>query len=77
MLSNTVGCSNKWSIVNTQNGIYFIDSNSKDIYLFNGSLINLSATKGLNTWIKNNFITKDNWTPIDFNNYVTYYDSLN
>ena len=35
-ISEAIGCSNKWSICNTPSGIYFMDSNKKDIYLFNG-----------------------------------------
>jgi hypothetical protein len=37
-ISDTIGCSNKWSVCQTPSGIYFIDSHDKGIYLFNGQL---------------------------------------
>ena len=66
--SDTVGCSNKWSVVSTPNGIYFMDSNEKSIYLFNGQLGNLSTSGGFNTWTKN---TKD------INAFIAHYDRQN
>lgn len=77
-ISNTVGCSNKWSICQTPYGIYFMDSNEKSIYLFNGQLNNLSTAKGFNTWCKKSI--PDNttdWHPADTHGYATYYDRLN
>lgn len=76
--SDTVGCSNKWSMVQTPLGIYFMDSNEKSIYLFNGQLNNLSTAKGFNAWAKQNIPSTDvEWTPNTFNSFVTYYDKLN
>ena len=78
-LSDTIGCSNKWSIAQTPNGIYFMDSNDKSIYLFNGQLNNLSTAGGFNSWAKQNIPSADTlWTPKDrFDNFVAYYDKLN
>lgn len=77
-LSDTVGCSNKWSVVQTPLGIYFMDSNDKGIYLFNGQLSNLSMTGGFNSWAKQNIPSADvEWTPGEFNSFVAYYDKLN
>ena len=77
-LSDTVGCSNKWSMTQTPRGIYFMDSNEKSIYLFNGQLNNLSTAGGFNSWAKQNIPSVDtSWTPEDFDNFVTYYDKLN
>ena len=77
-ISNTVGCSNKWSIVNTPSGIYFIDSYNKDIYLFNGQLQNVTLTKGFNAWAKNNIPSNDVlWNPVDFDNFIACYDTFN
>lgn len=79
-LSNTVGCSNKWSIAQTPLGIYFIDSNEKSIYLFNGQLSNLSTVGGFNSWAKQNIPLlsfSNSWNPIEFNNFITYYDKVN
>lgn len=80
-LSNTVGCSNKWSIAQTPAGIYFMDSNEKSIYLFNGQLNNLSSTAGMNSWTKQNIPSASvEWSPCDFDKskaFVSYYDKLN
>ena len=77
-ISNTIGCSNKWSMTTTPLGIYFMDSHDKSIYLFNGQLENLSLKGGMNVWAKNNIkLTKDGWNPEDFGDFVTYYDKLN
>ena len=77
-LSDTVGCSNKWSITNTPAGIYFIDNNDKSIYQLGEGLKNISQTLGFNPWCKNNIPSADNrWTPEGFNDFVSYYDKLN
>ena len=63
-ISDTIGCSNKWSIVNTPSGIYFMDDHDKSIYLFNGQLANLSTAKGFNSWCKQNFAPQETiWCP--------------
>ena len=76
--TNTVGCSNPHSIAVTPSGIYFMDSNNKSIYMFNGQVNNLSTTAGFNAWAKQNIpsATKD-WTPDSCENYAAYYDQLN
>lgn len=77
-ISDTIGCSNKWSIVSTPTGIYFIDSYEKSIYLFNGQLTNLSGGAGMNVWAKNNIPNPDNqWTPNAFENFKSVYDRMN
>ena len=76
-LSDTIGCSNKWSICTTPSGIYFIDNHDKSIYLFNGQLQNLSVSGGMNTWCKQNLISMDMWNPDHFDNFVSYYDKQN
>lgn len=77
-ISDTIGCSNKWSIVSTPTGIYFIDSYEKSIYLFNGQLTNLSGGAGMNVWAKNNIPNPDSqWTPNAFENFKSVYDRMN
>lgn len=76
--TNTIGCSNKWSVVQTPAGIYFMDSNDKGIYLFNGELKNITMVGGLNTWAKQNIPSAGvEWNPVDFKNFVSYYDPQN
>ena len=76
-LSDSIGCSNKWSVATSPNGIYFMDSNNKGIYLFNGQVNDLSTKFGFNTWAKKNIQSGDMWNPEEFNNFVSYYDKLN
>ena len=75
-ISDTIGCSNKWAMTTTPNGIYFIDSHDKGIYLFNGQLNNLSNTYGFNSWCKQN-ITGNGWTPDEFGDFMAVYDKQN
>ena len=75
--SDRVGCSNKWSLVSTPSGIYFVDSVGKNLYHFGGQLTNLSQDKGFNTWAKEFIREKDRWTPDNFDGIVTYYDKHN
>lgn len=76
-ISNTVGCSNKWSIAETPSGLYFIDNITNSIYLFNGQLNSLSDKLGFRQWIGENNSSKE-WYPYGiFNNFVTSYDKNN
>lgn len=76
-LSDTIGCSNKWSISTTPSGIYFMDSNDKSIFVFNGQLNNLSLN-GFNVWSKKNIPSSEVlWNPDSFENFVSYYDKQN
>lgn len=77
-LSDIVGCSNKWSMVQTPVGIYFMDSNEKSIYMFNGQLVNISTQGGFNSWAKQNIPSASiKWNPKEFGNFITYYDKAN
>lgn len=63
-LSNTIGCSNKDTIQITPNGVYFMDSNSKDLYLFGNGMNSLTKAKGFNNYLYDKDISK----------YKTFYD---
>lgn len=76
-ISDRIGCTNKWSICETSNGIYFIDDITKGIYLFNGKLDNLSDRLGFHSWINSESKSLNIWNPVDFNSFVTYYDKTN
>ena len=76
-ISESIGCINKWSICDTAMGIYFIDNINKSIYNFNGKLTDISSSLGLASWMKDNGSSLDIWNPLDFNNFVTYYDKVN
>lgn len=76
-ISGEIGCTNKWSICETPNGIYFVDDITKGIYLFNGQLNNISDRLGLHSWVKAASKGINIWNPIGFNSFVTYYDKIN
>ena len=76
-LSDKIGCTNKWSIRETPNGIYFIDDISKGIFLFSGEIANLSDKLGFHSWINSRSTDVNIWNPIDFEGFVTYYDKVN
>jgi hypothetical protein len=77
-LSNTIGCSNKWSLVQTPAGIYFMDSNDKSIYRLGEGLVNVSQQGGMNSWCKGNIPDSSHkWTPDEFDNFRSYYDKKN
>ncbi len=75
-LTENVGCINKWSIVDSPMGLYFMDSLNKNIYLFNGQLNNLSDSLGFHSWSNNN-ITSEIWDIKNFNSFITHYDKIN
>jgi len=75
-LSTDIGCTNKYSICRTPNGLYFVDSIGKDIYLFNGQFVNLSDKNGFHTWTNEALSDIKEWAPKDFNNCVTQYDKV-
>ena len=76
-ISNHIGCTNKWSICSTPNGLYFVDDRTKDIYLFNGQMENISDKLGFHSWMVQNFEGVNTWNPVDFNSCITYYDKIN
>ena len=83
-ISNTIGCSNKWTVCNTPSGIYFMDSNEQSIYLLGDGLKNLSQQFGFNSWCKNKIPTPICVWNITFPHidsgrtaFVTYYDKAN
>lgn len=78
-ISDTIGCSNKWSLVNTPSGIYFMDNYDRSIYFFNGQLQNLSLVQGFDSWCKQHITNASDseWTPINFQDFVSYYDKVN
>lgn len=76
-ISDRIGCTNKWSMCETSNGIYFIDDITKGIFLFNGQLDNLSDRLGFHSWINRASGSINIWNPVDFDGFVTYYDKVN
>lgn len=75
-ISNTIGCKNKWAIVESANGLYFMDDYSSSIFLYNGKLDAISDRLGFRQWVSKNNSLK-NWDPINFNNFKASYDKIN
>lgn len=75
--SNQVGCSNKWSICQTPNGLYFLDSINKDLYKIGESLSNLSSTNGFNTYLRSIPNIEKPWNPKNKYSIKTSYDPIN
>lgn len=75
-ISNTIGCNNKWSIVESPAGLYFIDNTTESIYLFDGSIKSLSDNLGFSNWLKDNNKFSI-WNPQEFDNFISYYDRAN
>lgn len=67
LLSDNIGCSNKWATTTTTTGIYFLDSNTDSLYIFNGQLANLSEDRGMDWWVRQNH-TNRLWQPILYGN---------
>ena len=74
VINNNIGCQNKWSVVNTPDGLFFIDDYTDTIWGFNGQLTNMSESLGVKWWSKENHSNKE-WTPYGTDNNIrTFYD---
>lgn len=75
-ISNTIGCTNKWSIAESPSGLYFVDNETNSLYLFNGEIVSLSDKLGFRQWISTHNVHV-NWEPVGYNNYRSFYDKNN
>ena len=75
-VSYSIGCSNKWSIVESPSGLYFIDNETNSLYLFNGQIQSLSDKLGFRQWVSDNN-SHENWDPVNYNNFRSFYDKNN
>ena len=75
-ISTKIGCTNKWSIVETPSGLYFIDDILRTTFLFNGQLQDISTAKGMKSWM-NERCTNKVWSPdLNFYNCKAFYDKV-
>ena len=74
-ISTKVGCTNKWSIIETPLGLYFNDDILRATYLFNGQLTDVSTDKGMKSWM-NESCNTNVWNPYDFANCRAFYDKV-
>lgn len=76
-ISNQIGCTNKWSINSTKNGIYFIDSINKNINLLNQGIRDLSTSLGFKSWSNNHIKEVDNTLSNGLGTFFTSVDKTN
>lgn len=50
-MSNSIGCGNKNTIKITPKGLYFMDSNNKDLYVMGNGIDSLTKAKGFNSYL--------------------------
>lgn len=71
------GCKNKWSIVESPNGLYFIDGYNKNINLLNDNITSLSNNLLFHDWI-NKEENGSVWNPINTKYaFKSFYDPIN
>ena len=75
-LTQEVGTINKWSVLTTPNGTYFIDNKNFGIYLLAQGIKCISDMLNTSSVIKENSSMKE-WNPKDFNNFRCFYDRIN
>ena len=77
-VSDKVGCLNKWSIVESPDGLYFIDNITNSLYCYNGKLNSLSDSLGMRTWV-NEVNSLSPWSPVylGMTNFRGFYDKNN
>lgn len=75
-LSRHIGTVNKFSITETDTGLYFMDNNSTSIYLYNGQFNDLSDTLGFKSWCANNIMPDEYDKPLT-EVFTSHYDKAN
>lgn len=76
-ISSTQGCKNKWSIVDSPYGLYFIDSYNKSINVFGSEGIkSLSTINLFQDWIVENEKSII-WNPYNNGGFKSFYDPIN
>lgn len=79
VISNDIGCFNKWTIQKTKTGLYFIDDYNKAIYKYEGNALptDLSNDKGFKSWMINNLpSTPKIWGPKETGVFKTSVDKI-
>lgn len=75
-LSRHIGTVNKFSITETNMGLYFMDNNSTSIYLYNGQFNDLSDHLGFKSWCANNIMPDEYDKPLT-EVFTSHYDKAN
>ena len=74
-ISDGMGCTNKWSIVTTPSGLYFIDSISGQLYnIGSQGVVSVSGSHGFTNTFKSN---RDKvWSPVSWDGPRLFYDNI-
>jgi hypothetical protein len=75
LISNSIGCLNKWSIGIYNNNVYFNDDLNNKIMAYNGEFMALNETLGIET-LNSKTLKKTVWNPVDFNNTKLNIDAI-
>lgn len=74
-LTTTQGCKNKWSIIDSPYGLYFIDSYNKSINVLGDGIKSLSSYHLFDDWIRENECGVS-WLPKDATGFKSFYDPI-
>lgn len=74
-LTTTQGCKNKWSIIDSPYGLYFIDSYNKSINVLGDGIKSLSSYHLFDDWIRENECGAS-WLPTDATGFKSFYDPI-
>lgn len=74
-LTTTQGCKNKWSIIDSPYGLYFIDSYNKSINVLGDGIKSLSSYHLFDDWIRENECGAS-WLPKDATGFKSFYDPI-
>lgn len=75
-ISNHIGTVNKFGIIETPLGLYFMDNNSTSIYQYNGQLNDISDGLGFRAWCSDHIKPDDFGKPLD-QIFTGHYDRSN
>ena len=75
-LSTVLGCVNKWSIMESSLGLYFIDTNTGGLYIINPQITPISDNKGFKQWF-NTHNSPEVWNPKTQQVFRLFYDTSN
>ena len=66
LVSDSIGCQNKWSITKSSSGLYFVDNTTDTLYLYNGQLQDLSTQLGGKYWMRENHTNEDSFIRLSY-----------
>ena len=75
-LTQEIGTINKWSILTTPNGTYFIDNKNFGIYLLGEGIKCISDMLNMSSIIKD-YSSMESWNPKSASNFRCFYDRIN